>query len=193
MKQLEEARQQQQQQNQSILNKPSPSPPPSTNKQRTVYDDLEESGLSKAKQTALILRSAFSKTSSKSWSTAANSSSATPTAATATNQRSNSIDEETTSSSPKSVSQQQQSSKAPCKMIIVNVDATNGKLLLSGERLVVSKLIPELAELSDESIKYLNKSSVDMSLVEVMERLYSSEFVLEALHSNEYIFKSNKF
>lgn len=168
------------------------SPQPAA-KQKSVYDDLEESGLSKAKQTALILRSAFSKTASKSWTT---STSMAQNTGSATSQRSSSTDEENSSSSPKSVNK-----SASCKMVIVNVET--GKCVVSGERRCLVKLVPEIEQNevgggvdTDDVQKYLSKCSVELSLVEIMERLYSNEFTLEALHSNEYIFmcnKSNKF
>lgn len=188
VKQLEDARQQQIQQSAQKSTSNSNSPPVS--KQRSVYDDLEDSGLSKAKQTALILRSAFSKTASKSWSNSSTSAAHTSNHNTSVvNQHSNNIDDESSSTS-----------SPTCKMVIVNMEA--GKVYISGERQCVLKIVPELAidesTGDDEQVsnKYMNRSLTDLSLVELMERLYSNEFYLEALHSNEYILmcnKSNKF
>jgi hypothetical protein len=91
------------------------------------------------------------------------------------------------------------------KMLIVNLDE-GGKVMISGERQCLLKILPELENTttttsasttldessSTEEHKYLNRVSLDLNLVEVMERVYGNEFVLEACHTNEYIFVSNK-
>lgn len=92
-----------------------------------------------------------------------------------------------------------------CKMLILNYTDKNDKIQISGEAELIRKILPELgkdcAEL--ESQRYVSKlTCTGLCLVEMMERLYEHEFILEACYAandqadlnkresnfNEYIF-----
>lgn len=143
------------------------------------------SQMSKAKQTALILRSAFKTKSSL--------------LKEKSNPQSNSSLEEDSEPALMDcmdidiISKQQTQAKKSFKMIILNSSTDNpASLSISGESEVVRKILPELNSLPTEleSQKYLNKlilneHNVNMCLVELMERLYENEFTLEACHGSE--------
>ena len=91
-----------------------------------------------------------------------------------------------------------------CKILILN--HTENSLYISGESALIKSLLPELDEdnvsnhIILNSCKYATKFCLDGSLnihhIEIMERLYNNDFIIEACYGgglegqqfNEYIF-----